>query len=286
MGVERQVSIPRSSLSASELAARKPVKGEGGRSVRAFCPFHGGDRQRSLRVDSETGRFHCFACGAWGYLDGQTARQPHIQIPKQRPVFEDRSALLAEYQRQLPWAREYLENVRGIPMDLAKRYGLGFAHPGRWANRDVAGGRVVVPHTTPDGAVVNLYGRAASLTVAKEFRHDHLPGPKGYFNGAALAAAGEGPLYVCEGPFDALSLIAAGRERAVAIFGVRGWRWEWARGIREVVLALDADAAGSTGWKELAREGRMRGVRVSVIESYGGGAKDVNESWLAGQLNI
>lgn len=55
-------------LTEAELNACRPVRGEGGRAIRAFCPFHGSDRQRSLRVDVESGRFQCFACGAWGYM--------------------------------------------------------------------------------------------------------------------------------------------------------------------------------------------------------------------------
>jgi DNA primase len=40
----------------------------------ALCPFHGSDRQRSLRVQVHSGRFVCFACGAWGlYGDGARA---------------------------------------------------------------------------------------------------------------------------------------------------------------------------------------------------------------------
>ena len=48
--------------------------GEGGHVLRALCPFHGSDRQRSLRVQVHSGRFVCFACGAWGYME--TARAP------------------------------------------------------------------------------------------------------------------------------------------------------------------------------------------------------------------
>ena len=62
---------------------------------------------------------------------------------------------------------------------------------------------------------------------------------KGYFITTALGD-GDGPVFVCEGPFDALALMAAGYSRAVAIFGVNGWRWEWAQGVREIVLALDS----------------------------------------------
>src|SRR6266446_4482832 len=61
---------PRENLTLTEadLAACRPVVAEGGYVVRALCPFHGSDRQRSLRVQLSSGRFVCFACGAWGYL--------------------------------------------------------------------------------------------------------------------------------------------------------------------------------------------------------------------------
>jgi len=72
---------------------------------------------------------------------------------------------------------------------------------------------------------VNLYGRAVGPAeqVPKAKRHDHLPGVKGYFNATALQV-GAGPLWVCEGAFDALALVAAGVRRVVAIFGVQDWR--------------------------------------------------------------
>ena len=55
-------------MTGAELAACQPIAGEGGYVLRALCPFHGSDHQRSLRVTVATGRFVCFACGAWGYL--------------------------------------------------------------------------------------------------------------------------------------------------------------------------------------------------------------------------
>ena len=62
---------PRENLTLTEadLAACRPVVAEGGHVVRALCPLHGSDRQRSLRVQVSSGRFVCFACGAWGYLE-------------------------------------------------------------------------------------------------------------------------------------------------------------------------------------------------------------------------
>jgi hypothetical protein len=173
---------------------------------------------------------------------------------------------------------------------LAQQQGVGYAAPGTWphAARDWRGGRVVFPHTTPDGRLVNLYGRAVGPAeqVPKAKRHDHLPGVKGYFN-AAVLQAGPGPLWVCEGAFDALALLAAGVPRVIAIFGVQGWRWDWVREVRELVFALDADAAGQQQWHQLARQAALRGKRVAVLPAAAyGGCKDVSDAWATGVLAV
>jgi hypothetical protein len=322
--------IPQSenlTLTDAELAACKPMAGEGGHVLRALCPFHGSDHQRSLRVTVATGRFMCFACGAWGYLAGarerwQEARQrqaamrrpaarqplmsgrhqpvsrvasppaPHPPTPRApAPARPELPHQVAVFQAALPGSRgeAYLQQ-RGIPLALAQQHGVGYAASGTWphAARDWRGGRVVFPHTTPDGCLVNLYGRAVGSAeeVPKAKRHDHLPGVKGYFNAVALQA-GPGPLWVCEGAFDALALLAAGVPRVVAIFGVQGWRWEWAREVRELVFALDADPAGQQQWRQLARQAALRGKWVAVLPAGAyGGCKDVSDAWATGVLAV
>jgi hypothetical protein len=314
-------------LTEAELAACRPIAGEGGHVLRAFCPYHGSDHQRSLRVTLSSGRFVCFACGAWGYLAAarerwreEQQRQAALRRPparQQRPLRQRpgpppattrpapapstpcipapaRPALaeqLAAFQTALPGSRgEAYLRQRGIPLALAQQLGVGYAAPGTWphAARDWHGGRVVFPHTTPEGRLVNLYGRAVGTAeqVPKAKRHDHLPGEKGYFNAAALQA-GDGPLWVCEGAFDALALLAVGVPRVVAIFGVQGWRWAWVRDVRTLVFALDADTAGQQQWRQLARQAALRGKRVAVLPPAAyGGHKDVNEAWVAGTLAV
>ena len=314
-------------LSESDLAACRPIVGEGGHVLRALCPFHGSDHQRSLRVTVATGRFMCFACGAWGYLAEarerwQEARQrqaamrrpaarqplmsgrhqpvsrvasppaPHPPTPRApAPARPELPHQVAVFQAALPGSRgeAYLQQ-RGIPLALAQQHGVGYAAPGTWphAARDWRGGRVVFPHATPDGQVVNLYGRAVGTAehVPKAAPHDHLPGAKGYFNAAALQGDA-GPLWVCEGAFDALALLAAGVPRVVALFGVQGWRWDWVREVRELVFAFDADAAGQQQWHQLARQAALRGKRVAVLPAGAyGGCKDVSDAWTTGVLAV
>jgi DNA primase len=291
-------------LVESELEACRPMRTQGGRRLRAFCPFHGSDNQRSLAVDIETGRFHCFACGAWGYMEWARGRWRKeranvTNLPTYRsvatkpvqPARADLTEVLRVYQAALPRSLgEQYAHSRGIPLELAQEYGLGYAAVGKWAHgaRDWKWGRLVFPHADPSGQLLNLYSRAVGTNdkVPKRCRHDHLPGPKGYFNAAALAS-GEGPLFVTEGPFDALSLIAAGCPRTTAIFGVDGWRWEWVRKVPHLVFGLDADSRGQEAWRLLARQARLRGKAVAYLppEAYGG-YKDVNEAWMAGVFSL
>src|SRR5262245_42344231 len=114
------------------------------------------------------------------------------------PARPDLAQRLAAFQAALAGSpgAAYLQQ-RGIPLALAQQCGVGYAASGTWphAARDWRGGRVVFPHTTPDGRLVNLYGRAVGPAeqVPKAKRHDHLPGVKGYFN-AMVLQAGVGPL--------------------------------------------------------------------------------------------
>ena len=59
------------------------------------------------------------------------------------------------------------------------------------------------------------------------------------------------------------------------------------RQVDEIVLALDADAAGQQQWRQLARQAALRGKGVEVLEPMAyGGYKDVNEAWMAGALTM
>jgi hypothetical protein len=176
-------------MTGAELAACQPIAGEGGHGLRALCPFHGSDHQRSLRVTVATGRFVCFACGAWGYMAEARERwheerqrqagrgripprQQPTPLPGARrpaaagtrgarpavprdpaPARPNLAQQLAAFQAALPGSRgaTYLQQ-RGIPLALAQQYGVGYAVSGTWPHpaRDWRGGRVVCPHTTLD----------------------------------------------------------------------------------------------------------------------------------------
>lgn len=289
-------------LSVQELSSYRN-QGSGipsGDYVRYFCPLHGSDNQRSFSLDPVTGHFKCFTCGAWGYLkDGRFNPRGGVFKPRKKP--EEPIPLPNEYleflfqlQQNLPGSlgEEYL-NKRGIPLDLAQEYGVGYAPHGEWPHINQEGytvrqwkkGRLVFPHTDPAGHIVNLYGRAVDIgiEVAKKEKHAHLPCKKGVFNSPVMA---QETVYICEGAFDALSLIAAGYKEACAIMGVDGLRWEWVRA-QQVVFCMDPDQGGAR-WKEIAREGILRGKEIHFLpESFYSGYEDLNALWVAaGRLDI
>lgn len=329
--------IQQDQLSQSELESYLN-QGSGkqmGRYLRYYCPLHGSDNQRSLSVDPDSGRFKCYSCQAWGYLDEfkdvwreEQRKSNRLQDIKSSvyatPVYSRRSSMkrsahLANHSKPalrsrpvpqpktdwpeykesmgpliqaLPgsWGQRYLE-WRGLDLEIAQQYGVGYAAMGKWPHISKKGrnvrqwkwGRVVFPHTTPDGQMINLYGRAVGShdRVPKSERHDHLPGQKGIFNAEALKHES---VYVCEGVFDALSLLKLGLS-ACAVFGLDGLRWEWVKS-KQVIFAFDQDVAGSK-WKQLAKEGLLRGKDIWWLppEAFGG-HKDINEAFVAGTLNI
>jgi len=144
------------------------------------------------------------------------------------------------------------------------------------------GSRLILPHTDLEGRAVSLYGRR--IDGGTERPHQHLSRPKGVLNGPALR---EAEVWLTEGAFDALALMAAGIPNAAAVFGVDGIRWGWLRGCRRLVLAFDADEAGRRAIAEQAKQAMLRGVSVSYVTPEElGGAKDIAEAWQRGTLRL
>lgn len=127
---------------------------------RAGCPFNGSDKVRSLSLNTEIGRWHCYACGAKGYTeqahaewqarkdaerpDKKTVNNSRTQTsqwsapgPKVAPPLRLRADApepeqlpadwlkrFTDLQARLPEAAEYV-TARGILLELVR--GLGGA---------------------------------------------------------------------------------------------------------------------------------------------------------------
>src|SRR6266852_658207 len=102
MSISSDTSRENLTIFEAELAACKTIVGEGSHVLRALCPFHGSDRQRSLRVQVHSGRFVCFACGAWGYME--TARAQWREEQQRQAAFPRPPTRQQRAQRQRPAA--------------------------------------------------------------------------------------------------------------------------------------------------------------------------------------
>ena len=181
---------------------------------------------------------------------GEVLRKPKVEAsPDQLAELRARLELAAAALPGSPGAA-YLERRR-IPLELAARHGLGWATVGKLR------GRVVFPLTNPTGEATSATGRA--VNPGDEPRYLTLAAatyPKGWHNAGAIAAARSsgGPVYLCEGPFDALALAAGGVGTAVAMLGTDdpGRLVAWLAGVPQVIVCLDADEAGQAAARKVA----------------------------------
>ena len=259
-----------------------------GKYIRAGCPFHGSTHQRSLSINTETQSFKCFSCGAWGYTEegranyknnikDATRHQPRATIQRRKisttqpePLDSD----ISQYQSNLNQASQYLDR-RKIPFAVAEKLGAGVGTIGGAA-------RLILPHTNPAGEVVSLYGRR--LDGATDFKHYHLPRPKGIFNAKVMECE---DIWITEGAFDCLALIASGIPNAIAVFGLNGIRWDWLKNTKRIILCFDIDDSGIKAIKEQAEQAHLRGIDVlAITRDELGGANDIAEAWEKGTLNI
>lgn len=211
---------------------------------------------------------------------GDRPRPPLAAEEPLPPASPEVHAFLLRAQEDLlasPHGSAYLE-TRGIPLSIAQAAGLGYAPRGTWPHHRGQGQpRIIAPLTTPDGMLINLYGRS-TVSCDKGLRHDFLPGPKGIFHARSLAEDG---VILVEGVFDALTCLAGGRP-AAAICGLAfrdGWWLEIPS--PRLILALDNDTAGQGDRKRNLEEAAARaGKKLFTLKPKAlKGMKDLNEYW-------
>ncbi len=120
-------------------------------------------------------------------------------------------------------------------------------------------GSLVVPMMSSAGVITEVYGRKilpASKLRAGTPLHLYLPGPhRGVFNEAGLV--GQEEVILCEALLDALTFWCAGYRNVTCAYGIEGFTDEIAEalkrhGIKRVLIAYDADAAGNGAAEKLA----------------------------------
>ena len=146
-------------------------------------------------------------------------------------------------------------------------------------------GRVVVPIVDAQGVVVGLYGRKVEGPGAKlptdSAPHLYLSGGhRAAFNAPAATHAAR--VVLVESILDALSVWQSGERAVVPLYGAEGWTQHHEELVRttearEILLALDNDAAGRAATERLRAHLSPLAARVAVrVLAWPEGAKDAN----------
>jgi DNA primase len=300
-----------------------------GRTLKGNCPFHG-ENTPSFFVYPENKQFHCFGCQAHGdvfsfvqRLMGKTftdtvqdlAREVGVDLEAAvDPSLKERQALKAvtdiaqEHFRQRLWeptvgrtARDYLHS-RGVPEDLARTFGLGWA-PSAWSELadlflkqgtlgfaekaglvaarpngdgfyDVFRGRLIIPIRSAEGRTIAFGGRLLEGDQGPKYlnsresrlyvKSDTLYG----LDQAREAIRKAKTAVLCEGYFDCIGLHQAGVTNSVALCSTaltHGHLEALQRSdAKELVLMLDGDDAGRSAVERLAGPILAFGAKAKV----------------------
>jgi DNA primase len=305
----------RSRVDMVELVGQSVNLKRAGENWKGLCPFHT-EKTPSFTVNPKRGIFHCFGCGvggdAFGFLMRQDrlgfpeavralAQRAGVELPTQRSPETDGKleglrrvmALAAQFYTDALWAqdgakaRAYVES-RGVDLEVARRFGLGYAPEGwnallsHMAKEGVSDaelvsaglalprqnatgfydrfrGRLLFPIRDLQARVVAFGGRAMG---AEEPKYLNSPETPLYVKGQmlyALDVAREGMrqknrAVVVEGYLDCLMAHQHGFTETVAALGTAFTAAQLAllrRYADEVVSVFDADAAGQKATSRL-----------------------------------
>ena len=258
------------------------------RSFGCLNPAHE-DRHPSMRYNPANQTVHCFSCGATydlfdliGQEEGLDAFPDRLAAARRRYGNGKPAPGPSSYREKEPDRTEFVRQgaagrraedltwfaARGLSADTVERYGLF-----------VRQGRAYLP-VWQEGRCVSWCARA--LDPAARPRYINSPGPMGIWGLDSLLTAGQEPLAVCEGIFDALSLEQCGL-RAVALCGAAnlGRLTARLRGLNTplppLILAGDGDEAGRRMAEQLAAEVESLGGRWVAL-TLPEGCKDPNEA--------
>jgi DNA primase catalytic core, N-terminal domain len=291
-------------VTRAELEHLPGFRSSAGGKARAACPFHGGDNPQALEIDFEQGTAHCYTRGCFARIvetaDGYGAPlRPHMRPQPENlikpnnparamPAAETIAKLAAAFERAraaLPTspAVAYLAR-RGIALELAERYGLGWSTAGSLANR------LIFPLSVPDGTITSASGRTLSDSITPKYLNlgEKVGYVKGWFHAHAITRSREtgAPVYVCEGVFDVLALLSGGIETATAIVGKKDprltpWLAQWVSGAPGVVLCPDEDddGGGRAAYEKAARELMLFIPAIVAPRGYLDDCKDLGEYW-------
>jgi hypothetical protein len=170
-----------------------------------------------------------------------------------------------------PQALDYLQSARGLRHDTINAYRLGCTEGGKIAlpHYDEADEHVLTTFRAPDGGLIRIKDKETK-TFAE-------PGGRHVLFGSHLCDPAEGPLVICAGHYDAMSVAQAGVPNATSLpFGDSAHQFienqfDWLEQFREIIIWPDADdhrdaEAAERAWKKQDEMAvRLGKARVKIV---------------------
>lgn len=223
--------------------------------IRCLNPEHN-DAHPSLRVDRETGVFHCLSCGygkgipsIFHYFNEDMLRQSPRLVTVKKRIKEllNQSNVLTIPDAAMMFEEEY----RGIKPETFKKY-FAFIHEEDWPDR------IVFPITDATGKIVVFQGRSRQSSAPPKY----LLKPKDISAPIFPLRYNQPILVLTEGMFDMLNLEDKGMDNVSCCFGTHQFSNDniadkfssfILAGTRIVAILLDNDKAGNDAAEKLAK---------------------------------
>ena len=253
--------------------------------IKTICnqclPTRHNKRDRSLRVNIDTGHCHCYHCGADFYVPDDTEEREKAErqaarkrraaavVPQhfQRPVFDASKTTLSDATER------WLVETRCIPQSVIAE--LRITEQEEFMPQFGAKERCVCFNYFEGGQLVNTKFRSGKKHFKMVQGAELIP-----YNIDSLI--GQTSCIIHEGELDAASSIAAGFKGVISVPAGANSNLSWLdrfmethfEDLEEIIIAVDTDSAGIHLRDELVN--RLGAERCRVV-AYGPDCKDANE---------
>ena len=253
--------------------------------IKTICnqclPTRHNKRDRSLRVNIDTGHCHCYHCGADFYVPDDTEEREKAErqaarkrraaavVPQhfQRPVFDASKTTLSDATER------WLVETRCIPQSVIAE--LRITEQEEFMPQFGAKERCVCFNYFEGGQLVNTKFRSGKKHFKMVQGAELIP-----YNIDSLI--GQTSCIIHEGELDAASSIAAGFKGVISVPTGANFNLSWLdrfmethfEDLEEIIIAVDTDSAGIRLRDELVN--RLGAERCRVV-AYGPDCKDANE---------
>ena len=253
--------------------------------IKTICnqclPTRHNKRDRSLRVNIDTGHCHCYHCGADFYVPDDTEEREKAErqaarkrraaavVPQhfQRPVFDASKTTLSDATER------WLVETRCIPQSVIAE--LRITEQEEFMPQFGAKERCVCFNYFEGGQLVNTKFRSGKKHFKMVQGAELIP-----YNIDSLI--GQTSCIIHEGELDAASSIAAGFKGVISVPAGANSNLSWLdrfmethfEALEEIIIAVDTDSAGIRLRDELVN--RLGAERCRVV-AYGPDCKDANE---------